>query len=278
MFCRDTINRRCRGAKGYCFEKPRGACKAFSKKVRCLKQAETTYINSFQKGVRDGVPIALGYLSVSFTFGMMAVAGGLPVSLAVGISMTNLTSAGQFAGLSLLLGGGGYFEMALTQLVINLRYALMSTSLSQKLHKSITILDRLWIAFGNTDEIFAVASGQGKEVGRKYMLGLISMPYVGWALGTFLGAAASAVLPESLRSALGIAIYGMFLAILLPPMKKSGAVTVVVLLSAALSCMFAYVPVFSNISSGFVIILCAVLAAAVGALLKPVDTQQEVAQ
>lgn len=241
-------------------------------------EASTTYINSFQKGVRDGIPIALGYLSVSFTFGMMAVAGGLPVSLAVAISMTNLTSAGQFAGLSLILGGGGFFEMALTQLVINLRYALMSVSLSQKLHKSITLLDRLLIAFGNTDEIFAVATGQKKEVGKKYMFGLILMPYIGWALGTFLGAAASAVLPEAVRSALGIAIYGMFLAIFIPPMKKSKTVAAVVAVAAGLSCIFHYVPVLNRVSSGFVIIICAVVAAAIGAVLKPVEAIQEAAE
>lgn len=239
---------------------------------------EEKYVNSFKKGLKDGVPIALGYLSVSFTFGMMAAAGGLPVSVAVAISMTNLTSAGQFAGLSLLLAGGGYFEMALTQLVINLRYALMSVSLSQKLHKSVTLLDRLLIAFGNTDEIFAVASGQPQEVGKKYMYGLILMPYLGWTLGTLLGAAASAALSETVRSALGIAIYGMFLAIFIPPMKRSGAVTAVVLVSAALSCLFTYAPILNRVSSGFVIIICAVVAAALGAVLQPVKEEREATQ
>lgn len=234
----------------------------------------TEFQNSFKKGLKDGLPIALGYLSVSFTFGMMAVEGGLPVFTAVLISMTNLTSAGQFAGLDLILAGGAYLEMALTQLVINIRYALMSVSLSQKLHKSVNLLDRFLIAFSNTDEIFAVASGQKGEVGKKYMYGLALLPIVGWTLGTLIGAAASTVLPLSVRSALGIAIYGMFIAIFIPPAKHNKTVAVVVLLSAALSICFKYEPGLCKVSSGFVIIICAVLSAAVGALLKPVKEDE----
>ena len=233
--------------------------------------SENNYLNSFKTGLSDGVPIALGYLSVSFTFGIMASAGKLPVVIAVLISMTNLTSAGQFAGLNLILGGGSLVEMALTQLVINLRYALMSISLSQKMHKSVTLPDRFLIAFGNTDEIFAVASAKPGEVGKKYMLGLILLPFFGWSGGTLLGAAAGNILPESLTSALGIAIYGMFLAIFIPAMRRSRPITVVVLVSVALSCAFAYLPGLKNVSSGFVIILCALAASAVGALIAPVD-------
>ena len=215
----------------------------------------TEFQNSFKKGLKDGLPIALGYLSVL-------------------ISMTNLTSAGQFAGLDLILAGGAYLEMALTQLVINIRYALMSVSLSQKLHKSVNLLDRFLIAFSNTDEIFAVASGQKGEVGKKYMYGLALLPIVGWTLGTLIGAAASTVLPLSVRSALGIAIYGMFIAIFIPPAKHNKTVAVVVLLSAALSICFKYVPGLCKVSSGFVIIICAVLSATVGALLKPVKEDE----
>lgn len=229
------------------------------------------YINSFSKGFRDGMPIALGYLSVSFTFGMMAVSGGLPALDAVLISMTNLTSAGQFAGLDLIFAGGTFFEMALTQLIINLRYALMSVSLSQKFNKSINLLDRFIIAFGNTDEIFAVASGQKGEVGKKYMYGLILSPYIGWALGTLIGAAASSILPGSIRSALGIAIYGMFLAIFIPPMKHNRAVAIVVITAAVMSIAFKYIPYLNTVSSGFVIIICAVTAAAVGAVIRPIE-------
>lgn len=233
-----------------------------------------SFINSFRKGISDGIPIALGYLSVAFTFGMMATEGGLSAAEALLISMTNLTSAGQIAGLDVMLAGGTLLEMALTQLVINMRYALMSISLSQKMHKSVRLRDRFLIAFGNTDEIFAVASAKPAELGKKYMFGLILAPFLGWSSGTLIGAAAGALLPDAVRSALGIAIYGMFLAVFIPPMKKYSAVRVVVIAAAVCSCVFSIVPVLQNISSGFVIIICSVFAATIGALIKPVETDE----
>ena len=232
--------------------------------------------NSFTAGFRDGVPIGLGYFSVSITFGMMAVAGGLPVWAAVAISMTNVTSAGQFAGLSLIFGGGTLFEMALTQLVINLRYALMSLSLSQKLERHVTVLDRILFSFMMTDEVFAVTSGQQ---GKRYLFGVMIAPYFGWALGTLTGAVASGFLPQSVRSALMIAIYGMFIAIVVPVARQSRAVLGVVALAILLSCAMRFVPVLNTVSSGFSIIICTVIAAGVGALVAPVsdDADGEVA-
>lgn len=224
----------------------------------------------FYKGVKHGIPIAMGYLSVSFTFGMKAVADGLSPMQALLISMTNVTSAGQFAGLPLMVAQASLIEMALTQLIINLRYALMSLSLSQRLDKSMTTLHRMIFSFCNTDEIFAVASSQPEKVGRWYLYGLMSTPYWGWALGTLLGAVAGQLLPEFLRTALGIAIYGMFLAIILPPARREKPVRVVVLIAVALSLCFRYVPALSTLSSGFVIIICAVAASTLGALLFPV--------
>ena len=224
----------------------------------------------FLKGVRHGIPIALGYLSVSFTFGMKAVGDGLTWLQALLISMTNVTSAGQFAGLPLMVAQASLIEAALTQLIINLRYALMSLSLSQRLDKSMTTLHRMAFSFCNTDEIFAVASSQPEKVGKWYLYGLMSTPWLGWALGTFLGAVAGQLLPEFLRTALGIAIYGMFLAIILPPARKEHPVRVVVLIAVALSLCFRYIPMLSGVSSGFVIIICAVAASALGAVLFPV--------
>ena len=220
--------------------------------------------NRYSQGVRDGIPIGLGYLSVSFTFGIMAAMGGLPVWAALLISMTNLTSAGQFAGLSLMLGGASYLEVAMTQVVINMRYALMSVSVSQKLFGGI----------GITDEIFAVSTTKPAQLGPKYMYGLMTIPYIGWALGTLVGAAAGMLLPESIRSALGIAIYGMFIAIVVPPAKDNKAVLYVLLGAVLLSSCFKWFPVLNMVSNGFVIIICALVCAGLGAYFAPIDTDE----
>lgn len=225
--------------------------------------------SDFIRGIRHGIPIALGYLSVSFAFGMKAVGDGLTLLQAVLISAANLTSAGQIAGLPLMVGGAGLTEMALTQLTINLRYGLMSLSLGRKLDGSMGTLQRLIFSFANTDEIFAVASSQPGLVGKAYLYGLMITPFLGWTLGTLLGGAAGTLLPAFVRSALGIAIYGMFLAIILPPARKRRPVRFVVLTAVALSLCFRYIPGLNRVSGGFVIIICAVAAAAAGAALYP---------
>lgn len=235
-------------------------------------------INSYTSGLKDGIPIGLGYLSVSFTFGIMAVNSGLPVWVAVLISMTNLTSAGQFAGIGLIAASAPYMEMALTQFIINLRYSLMSLSISQKADKSFGILHRFIVSFGVTDEIFAVACGKSTEIGPRYMYGLIAVPYAGWTLGTFLGAAASTILPASVCSALNIAIYGMFTAIIIPPAKHSKPVLKVILLSVAISCLLKYTPVLNRLSGGFAIIMCAIAASVAGALLFPIRDAESAAE
>lgn len=227
--------------------------------------------NNFQQGIKDGLPIGLGYLSVSFTFGMMAVSNGVPVEIAVLISITNLTSAGQFSGLSLILVQGSLIELALSQFIINLRYALMSLSLTQKVDKQMKTVDRALIAYGVTDEIFAMAGSSYEKVGKRYMYGLLSLPIIFWTFGTFLGGAASTLLPEQIRSALGIAIYGMFLAIIIPPAKKFRSVRNVLMISITMSCLFALCSSFLKLSSGFVIIICTISASAFGAYFLPIQ-------
>ena len=162
----------------------------------------------------------------------------------------------------------------------NLRYALMSLSLSQKLHPSVGLIQRLGIAFGNTDEIFALAMQQPEEITTRYWFGLMTVPFFGWVGGTFLGGAASTILPDALRSVLGIAIYGMFLAVILPPAREHRSIRAAVLIAAIISCLCYYLPVLNRLSSGFVIILCALVASTVMAILAPIQaedtTEQEV--
>ncbi len=227
----------------------------------------------FKEGLKDGIPIGLGYLSVSFTFGMMAVSMGIPLEVAVVISLTNLTSAGQFAGLDLLMASGAYMEMALTQAIINLRYALMSLSFSQKVEPSMTRKERMIIAFFITDEIFALASNKPGKIGKWYMLGLASLPVLGWTMGTLIGGSFSMLLPDALRNALQLAIYGMFLAIIIPPAKSSLPIRQAVVLAAILSCIFALLHSFINIGSGFVIIICSIVSAGIIAYLHPIKEE-----
>ena len=232
--------------------------------------------NNFLMGIRDGMPICLGYLSVSFAFGIFAVASGLEFWQAILISMFNLTSAGQLAAVPIIAGAGSIVELMITELVINSRYALMSVSLSQSMGPSVRLRDRFLIAFANTDEIFAVAVGRGEPVGRKYMLGLATTPYFGWTIGTLLGAVAGNILPAILISALGVAIYGMFVAIVVPVATDDRKTALCVAASIVMSCIFSYVSPLNKISGGFVIIICAVTVSLLFALIAPLPEEEEV--
>lgn len=227
----------------------------------------------FSRGMREGIPIFLGYLSVSFGFGILAVKSGLSAITAVIISMTNLTSAGQAAGVAILAAGGTLIEMALTQLVINIRYALMAMSLSQKLDSSFNTARRMVVAFGITDEIFAMASAREGALSASYMYGLLLIAFLGWTAGTALGAAAGELLPSTIIDAMGIVLYGMFLAIIIPPARKARSVMMVVLLAAALSTAFKFL--LPGLSSGFAMIICAIVAALAGALLFPLRFEED---
>ncbi len=226
--------------------------------------------NSFTRGIKDGLPICLGYLSVAFAFGIFAVESGLTVLQALLVSMLNVTSAGQLAGVPIMTSGGGLIEIAVTQLIINLRYSLMSVSLSQKLGKSVSLVDRFIISFVNTDEVFAVASARREQAGKKYLYGLILTPYFGWSVGTFLGAVAGNILPKMIISALGVAIYAMFIAIVVPPSKREKSTALCVIFSIILSCIFYYTPVLNTIPSGFIIIICAAVASGIFAFFAPI--------
>lgn len=225
----------------------------------------------FLSGLKDGMPICFGYFAVSFAFGIQAAGIGLSVFEASVLSALNVTSAGQFAALAIIASGASLIELAFTQLIINLRYFLMSCALSQKLSPSLPLGHRLGIAYGMTDEIFAVS--QREPLSPFYSYGLIAVAIPGWVLGTALGAAAGNMLPAVLTNALGIAIYGMFIAIILPPAKENHVVAGVVVLSMVLSALFTYLPVLCNISSGFRIIIITLITAGGAALLFPIPDE-----
>lgn len=230
-------------------------------------------MKDFTRGLKAGIPIGLGYLSVSFTFGIIAITYGLTWWEAVVISMLTVTSAGQFAGISVMMFPGHYLEMLISQLTINVRYSFMSISLSQKVNDKFKGIYRWLLGFTITDEIFAVAITE-ESVSRSFFFGLSVIPYIGWSLGTLIGALLGNVLPERLMSALGVAIYGMFVAIVVPEMKKSKPVITVVLIAIGLSCLFYYVPMLHKISSGLTISICAIVAALIGAVLFPVNPNE----
>ncbi len=228
----------------------------------------------FRRGLKDGLPIGLGYLSVAFAFGVQASMLGIPWFMSVFISMTNLTSAGQLAGLTIIASLGTIGEMILTQLVINSRYFLMSITLTQKIDDTFTFRHRLFCSAFVTDEIFAVAASKPKTFGIKYFHGLSLFPYVGWALGTLLGSLAGNILPEFITNALGIALYAMFIAIIIPPSMTTKGVLPTVLIGAGLSCAIYFIPLFDGISTGLAVIISAVIAALIMALVCPIKENE----
>ena len=193
-------------------------------------------MNDWIRGIKKGLPIAIGYLSVSFTFGVKAVNAGIPVWITILISVANVTSAGQFAGVAIMAAHGSYLEMAMTTFIINVRYMLMSFSLSQKVDKKMTLRQRLMIGYGITDEIFAVSSMETESLSARFMYGLITVPVFGWTVGTAAGALASQI-------------------------------------AVICQCIFTATPVLKEISIGFQVILSTVIAASIGAFMFPVKKE-----
>ena len=231
-------------------------------------------LQNYTRGVRTGLPVGVGYFSVSFGFGAMAAAQGIKALDAGLISLSNLTSAGQFAGLTLMVAGATLWEMILTQIVFNSRYALMSLALSQRMGSRIGVLPRLLIAFFNTDEIFALAMAEKQPLTVPFMLGLGLTPILGWTAGTLCGALAGSVLPLHIRTALGVMLYGMFVAIVVPPAKAEKPVLWTVLAALTFSCLFKWLPLLSGVSAGIAIVCCTVLAAALCAWLFPIHEEE----
>ena len=238
-------------------------------------------MNEFVRGLKRGFPICLGYVPVSFTFGLVAVKMGFTPAQATLIALTNMASAGQFAGIRLIEGGAPYIELVITTFVINLRYFLMSLSLSQKVNPEMPFHKRAIMAYCITDEVFALASMEPDEVSFPFFGGLMLTPILGWTTGTLLGAIASNLLSPMLQGCMGIALYCMFIAIIIPPARKSRKVALAVVVAAALSCIFKYVPGISALSQvgggGWAIITAAILGAAICASIKEVKRHRKAA-
>jgi 4-azaleucine resistance transporter AzlC len=228
-------------------------------------------LHEFLDGSKQSLPIALGYFPVSFTFGLMAVKGGIPVWIVILISMTNLTSAGQFAGTNLIIAGAGLAEITITTFVINIRYMLMSLSLSQKIVQGIPGIKRWIMSFGITDETFTVAAMQKKDITFSFMTGLEVLPYIGWAAGTAAGAIVCALLPANLQNSMGIALYAMFIALVIPAAKKSRAALTVAVCAILVSSLIKWVPFFSVVSGGWRIIIATFIACTIGAKYFPME-------
>lgn len=230
-------------------------------------------IKEWKRGVKDGIPIALGYLAVSFTFGIIAKQAGFNPYEAIFMSATNLTSAGQFAGLTLIAAMATMVEIAVTQLIINSRYILMSFALSQKIDSNTSLFHRLLMAYGITDEVFGASMAVKGKLSPYYVYGLVSIAMPGWVLGTFLGVVSGNILPPRATSALSIALYGMLIAVIIPPTKGNKLLSGVVLISMVASLLFAKLPALHTISSGVKIIVLTIIIAGIAAALFPVKEE-----
>lgn len=230
----------------------------------------------YLRGLRDGLPIMLGYAAVGFTLGIAARNAGLSAFQAGLASLLNNASAGEKAGFTVIEHGEGYLAMAIMMLIINARYLLMSCSLSQKLSPDTGLIPRLIIGFEVTDEIFGAQMSVPGLINPCYTYGVITMALPGWSLGTYFGVLMGNALPASVVSALSVGLYGMFLAIIVPPARKSRVIAGVVLLSMAASFAFSVLPILSSISAGTRVIILTVAISAAAAVLFPVnDNEQE---
>ncbi len=235
-------------------------------------------LQNFREGLRDGIPIALGYLAVSFTLGIAARNFGIHAVPATIMSLTNFTSAGEFAALGIISMGAPYLELVLSQVIINLRYLLMSCALSQKFSSDTSLFHRFWTGFFITDEIFGISSSRPGRLNPFYTYGAASIAIPGWALGTCLGVILGTALPARITRALSVALYGMFLAIIIPPAKENKVIAGLVIIAMLCSSLFSYLPFLSGISSGMKVIILTVLLSGAAAVLFPVKETKEDAE
>lgn len=223
-----------------------------------------------REAVRDSFPIALGYFTVALAFGLYAIGAGVPAAAAGLVSLTNLSSSGQFAGITIFADGGTWLQVALGVALVNLRYVLMGVSLGQRLDPVTPPWQRLVMAAGITDEIYALGMARPRVTFANYAASMV-LPIAGWTGGTLVGAAVGEVLPDALRSAFGVLLYAMFVAIVVPAARASGKVLAVVLAAAALSAALSFLPA---LAVGWRIIIVTVVVCAVAATVLPVPSEE----
>lgn len=228
----------------------------------------------FFEGLKDGFPIFLGYFFISIAFGLTVTENGMPMWAAVLMSSTNYTSAGQFAVSEMILEHARFIEMAIATLIINMRYFLMSISLSQKLDNNFNLTKRLIVSFGVTDEIFAMDMKK-KTLSFKYMLGVMVIACSGWSLGTLCGTLGNNLLPTSISSMIGIVMYIMFIAIIIPPTRTKRHLRICVLVSTIASLICFYLPYLRDLSSGWTLIGLTILISALMAKLMPIKEEDD---
>lgn len=231
----------------------------------------------FLRGMRDGIPISLGYFAVAFTLGIHARNAGLNVFEATLSSLLTNASAGEYAAFSLIRQAAGVMEVIIMTVVINARYLLMSCALSQKLSPDTPLIERMMLGQCVTDEIFGISAAYPEQLDPVYSYGAFSVASPGWALGTALGVLMGNILPSNAVSALSVGLYGMFIAVIIPPTKKDRVLTGVVAGSMALSCVMSVWPLFDFISEGMRTIFLTVLIAGAAAVLFPVREEKEAA-
>lgn len=233
--------------------------------------------SDFRAGLHDGIPIGLGYFAVAFSLGIICRSSGLTVWQGFLASLLNNTSAGEFAAITLIGQGASYLEIALVTLIANARYLLMSCALSQRLSPSGAFAHRLGIAFAVTDELFAIAISRSGRLSPWYYYGGMAVAIPGWALGTACGIIAGDALPARIVSALSVALFGMFLAIIVPPARQSRTILYVVAGSFLASLAANYLQPLAQLSGGTRTVILTVVIATLAAILRPVknDGQQE---
>lgn len=226
------------------------------------------------RGLRDGLPIGLGYFAVAFSLGITAKNAGLSPFQGFVASFLNHASAGEYALFTLIGENAAFFEVALVIFITNIRYLLMSAALSQKLSPDTPMLHRVLVGFGITDEIFGLGIAEKGRLSVRYILTAFLLADIMWSSGTFSGIVAGNILPAAVVSALSVAIYGMFLAIIIPPARKNRVIFALVAVSFALSLLFSVAPLLSDLSSGTKTMVLTIAISAAAALLFPVKDEK----